>query len=305
MNIPRVVVLPVLALLFAGVATAAVTLEGEVALDYYVAEVDAEGYERVEMEFYAEAVTNHDAGRSGPLSLGGWLTRDPSPGGAGIEAAYLPLGTVPGRGAVEVWDAADADDVPPGEYYVHALLQDDRFPGSYEDGRSLSPRLLWRGGLEAVGPLRIYAWNGGRDIEVAFDRLHNNRRDGRFTNDIRLTLYATYGFGPASDGYDLCTAIVPGLYAGDSGYHADFTCAALPVPDGEYTLHLMVEEIGGRGGHSTLAGPDAYFRDGRLHHLIGAGGEHVHYAGGLGPWLAALLLASLARRLRIRRRGLG
>lgn len=291
-------VLAATALLFCGAGFTAVGMEGEVTLDYYVAEVDAEGYELAEMEFYVERVVNDAGARSGPLSLGGWLTRDPNAGGSGTEAAYLPLGSLPGNSALEVWDTADAEDVPPGEYYVHTLLQDDRFADSFEDSRTLSPRLLWRGGLEAVGPLDVYSYDGGRRLSVDLGTLRNNRLDSRYTNDIVLTLYATYGFGPASDGFELCEVRVPGLYAGEQDHHAGFDCTAAPVPDGEYTLHLTVAEVGGRGGSSTLSGPDAYFAGGRLDHLEGEDG-YVYYAGALQWWaLLPLLGLMLARRFR-------
>jgi hypothetical protein len=293
-----------------GAARAAVGMEGEVTLDYYIADVDPDGYELTEMEFYVERVVNDSANRSGPLSLAGWLTRDTVPGGAGVEAGYLPLGSLPGNSALEVWDTVSADDVLPGEYYVHALLQDDRFPDTFEDSRTLSPRLLWRGGLEAKGPLWIYTYDGGHWLSVEFGELRNRRLDSRYTNDIVLTLYATYGFGPASDGYELCEAVVPGLYAGEARHSMGFDCRAAAIPDGEYTLHLMVAESRGRGGSSTLSGPDAYFRAGHLDHLIGADAccvyadEHIYYSGATGLTLLCplLLLASLRGRSPFRRR---
>lgn len=287
--------------LASGAAPASVTMEGEVTLDYYVAEVDEDGYELPEMEFYVEQVFNDSASRSGPLSLGGWLTRDPSAGGAGTEAAYLPIGSLPGYSGLEVWDTADADDVAPGEYHVHTLLQDDRFPGSFEDSRALSPRLLWRGGLEAQGPLRIYRYDG-YGLSIDFDELRSNRLDARYSNDIVLTLYATYGFGPASDGFELCETVVPGLYAGDRRYAAGFDCEPAEVPDGEYTLHLMVAEAGGRGGSSTLTGPDAYFRAGYLDHVVGdesccvGGADYIYYSGSLGLGLLPMLMLAVQRR---------
>jgi hypothetical protein len=288
----------------AGEAAAQLRLDGEVALDYYVAEVDDEGFEYVDAEFYAQRIANDGASGSGPLSLGAWFTAEASPAGPGTEVAYLPVGRLPGRSSIgPVWQAVAADDVPPGEYHAHVLLQDDGVPGTYDDARTLSPRVLWRGGLEAVGPLRVVPYAGGTQVSVDFGELRNNRTDRRFTNDILLTLYATYGYGPASDGYALCTRRVPGLYAGDWRPAPGFDCAIAAVPDGEYTLHLEVAEAGGRGGYSTLSGPDAHFRGGALGdgHCCGT----VYLAGGAGRGLLlplALLGLLRARGLRARAR---
>lgn len=285
----------------AAASPAAVYMDGAVALDYYIAGVDADGYERPEVEFYVERVVNDGFKSSGPLSLSGWLTRAPAASGAGTEAGYLVLGTLPGNSATRIWNTVPAEDAVPGEYYVHALLQDDRYPGTYEDSRNLPPRLLWRGGLEAAGPLRLSVY--GDRLSVDFHELRNNRLDSRYTNDIVLTLYATYGFGPASDGRVLCQRIVPGIYAGDVSYGAGFDCWPSAIPDGEYTLHLEVAEAGGRGGSSTLSGPDAYFHGGRISRIYGGdnccvyGAGEVYFSGAFGLWgLPVLLLLALRRR---------
>ena len=234
-----------------------VTLEGEVALDYYVADVDDQGFEFVDAEFYAERIQNDDASATGPLSLAAWLTDDADPEGNGTDVAAAEVGSIPGSSSLlDFSDVVWADDAAPGEYYVHTLLQDDDFPGTYEDYRTLSPRLLWRGGLEAVGPLEVFTYAGGTQAAVDFAELRNNRSDARVTNDIVLTLYATRGFGPASSGYTLCSTRLSGLYAGDYLSQPGFDCALADLPDGEYTLHLDVAEAGGRGGYSTLSGPD-------------------------------------------------
>ena len=285
-----------------GISSASVRMDGVVSYDYYVAGVTPDGYELTDAEFYVERVVNDGSARSGPLSLSGWLTRDPAATGSGTEAGYLPIGTLPGNSTLEIFDTAPAEDAAPGEYYVHALLQDDSFPGSFEDSRSLPPRLLWRGGLEAKGPLNLNVY-GGR-LNVGFSQLHNNRLDSRYTNDIVLTLYATYGFGPASDGVTLCAVTVPGIYAGDVSYNAGFDCYPNSVPDGEYSLHLEVAEANGRGGSSTLTGPDAYFRGGRLDQVYGSSNccyydeVEVHYSGAMGLWglLPVLMLGALRTR---------
>jgi hypothetical protein len=288
------------ALLFGGPAAAAVYMDGEVTLDYYVAEVDADGFEFTDVDLYAQRVVNDGAQRSGPLSLSGWLTGTASPAGDGTEIGYAPIGTIPAFSSLhDVAATAPADDATPGEYYTHVLLQDDDFPGTYEDARTLSPRLLWRGGLEAAGPLTVEAYGGGTDVAVDFAQLRNNRIDSRYTNDILLRLYATAAFGPAADGYVLCDRTVPGLYAGDWRNAPGFDCALRVIPDGDYTVHLMVAELGGRGGSSTLTGPDLRFRNGRA----GGYGHDVYVAGSTGlPTSIALLLAALAawrRRLRL------
>jgi hypothetical protein len=282
-------------LLIAGAAQSAVRMEGLVTLDYYIAEVDAEGFEYADADFYVERMVNDSTGSSGPLSLVAWLTAQGSPSGSGIDVADLSVGTLPGNSVWEIWGTAFADDAAPGEYYVHTLLQDDRIPGTYEDARSLSPRLLWRGGLEAVGPLDVYV--SGSWLSVSFGELANHRLDGRLTNDILLTLYATYGFGPASDGYELCRVRVPGLYAGERRFDPSFDCRANAVPNGEYTLHLGVSEVGGRGGDSTLSGPDAKFRGGYLLSFHGGTG-YIVYSGAWGPAGFLLLLLPLLLRRR-------
>jgi len=283
--------------LAAPAAPAAVTLQGEVTLDYYVADVDAEGFEFVDAEFYAERVQNSDATATGPLSLAAWLTEDNTPTGEGTDVADAALGAIPGSSSLlDFSDVVAADDAAPGEYYVHTLLQDDDFPGTFEDSRSLSPRLLWRGGLEAVGPLDVYPFSGGYRVSVNFAQLRNNRTDARFTNDIDLTLYATHGFGPASSGYTLCRVTVSGLYSGDYRSQPGFDCDIADVPDGEYTLHLDVAEVGGRGGYSTLSGADVTFYGGRIDD---GSGDGYFYAGALAPWsLLPLLGLGLVRRFR-------
>lgn len=292
-------------LMAAPAAQAAVTLEGAVTLDYYVAGVDADGFEYADAELYAERVANDSTSPSGPLSLSGWVTAQPDPAGPGEEVGYLPFGSVPGNSSTgPVTDVVPAADVAPGEYYAHVLLQDDDFPGTFEDARSLSPRLLWRGGLEAVGPLSVDPYYGGYEVYVDFTELRNNRLDSRYSNEIVLTLYATYGFGPASDGYVLCSRRVAGLYAGDGRLDPGFACAINGVPNGEYTLHLEVAEAGGRGGYSTLTGPDARFHDGRIDdgYCCGYAGGDV-YVGATGPaTLAGLLLAALLAAQARRRR---
>lgn len=286
-------------LLGAGAAPAAVTMEGEVTLGYYVADVDAEGFEYPATDFYVEQIANDDSRWTGPLSLAGWATSDASPAGDGSEIGYVPLDPLaPHSSVLDVAATADADDVAPGEYYVHVLLQDDDFPGTFEDARGVSPRLLWRGGLEAVGPLTVTTDSAGR-LYVDFDALRNNRLDSRITNPIELTLYATYGFGPASDGHVLCRTRVPGLYAGDRRFAPGFDCWPNAVPDdGDYTLHLEVAEEGGRGGYSTLSGPDMYFRGGYADDGYVDG--EVYVSGAAAGWLLLPLAAgALWRRRRI------
>jgi len=286
-------------LLAAPVAPAAVSMEGEVALDYYVADVDSEGFEFVDTEFYVERVANSSSFASGPLSLAGWFTGDASPAGEGTVVAEAPIGVIPGSSSrLDFSDVVPADDATPGEYYVHMLLQDDDFPGTYEDSRTLSPRLLWRGGLEAVGPLDVFSNGFGYGVSVDFAQLRNNRFDASFTDDIALTLYATHGFGPASSGHTLCSVTVAGLFAGDARNQPGFDCALADIPNGEYTLHLDVAEAGGRGGYSTLSGSDVRFVGGRIDD--GPGDGYVYVSGALGPWsllpLMALGLAGVFRR---------
>lgn len=280
-------------------APAAVSLEGEVTLDYYVADVDPEGFEFIDAEFYVERVQNSGSSAAGPLSLAAWLTDDASPAGDGTDVADASIGTVPGSSSLlDFRDVVPADDAVPGEYYVHTLLQDDNFPGTFEDARTLSPRLLWRGGLEAAGPLDVYPYTGGRRVSVDFAQLRNNRTDSRYTNDIDLTLYATRGYGPASSGFTLCRVTVPALYAGDYRSQPGFDCDIASVPDGEYTLHLDIAEAGGRGGYSTLSGPDVAFFNGHIDD--GSDDGYVYVSGALAPWsllpLLAFGLAGLVRR---------
>jgi hypothetical protein len=269
-------------------ASAGVTLEGEVALDYYVAEVDPEGFEFVDARFDVERIANDGASARGPLSVWAWLTDDANPDGEGTDVADAAVGSVPGSSSLlDFSEVVYADDAAPGEYYAHVLLQDDAAPGTYEDARTLSPRMLWRGGLEAVGPLDVYTYNGGRRASVDFTELRNNRIDNGVTHDIVLTLYATHGYGPASSGYTLCSTRIAGLYAGDYLSQPGFDCALSDVPDGEYTLHLDVAELGGRGGYSTLSGPDVSFSGG---HVDGDG--YAYVSGALdGRTLLVLLLA--------------
>lgn len=291
------------ALFAAGPAPAAVSLQGDVTLDYYVAGVDAEGFENEAAAFHVDEVANDGAATSGPLSLSGWATGDPDPAGAGDEVGYDPLGPLPpNTSLLNVDDTVGTDDLRPGEYYAHVLLQDDSAPGTFEDNRTLSPRLLWRGGLEAVGPLQVTPYGDGSHVTVDFAELRNNRLDSRYSNDIALTLYATYGHGPASDGYTLCRSVAPGLYAGDYASAPSFDCALGALPDGDYTVHLEVAEIGGRGGGSTLSGPDVYFRGDRasLSYCCGTG-EVAYASGALAPaLLLPLALAALRRRRRHR-----
>lgn len=291
-------------LLFAaGQAPAAVWMDGEVALDYYVADVDADGFEYTDASLYVERITNDGGGARDALSLSGWLTSDGSPDGAGTETGYLPLPLIPGSSSYgPVSETVAAEDAAPGEYYAHVLLQDDDFPGTFEDARSLAPRVLWRGGLEAVGPLDIIPYPGGTEVTVDFAELRNNRLDSRYTNDVILTLYATYGYGPASDGHTLCSVRVPGFYAGDRRYPPGFDCSIAAIPDGEYTLHLDVAEDGGRGGYSTLSGPDARFRGGRIDDGSGYVDGYVYASGAFGWTAWPLLLGLLARGARQFRR---
>lgn len=284
-------------LLASPVAPAAVTLEGEVLLDYYVADVDPEGYEFVDAAFYAERIANSSASAAGPLSLAAWLTDHSSPSGEGTDVASAEVGAIPGSSdLLDFEDTVAADDAAPGEFYAHVLLQDDAAPGTYEDSRTLSPRMLWRGGLEAIGPLDVYHYGFADALAVDFARLRNNRIDNAVTNDIQLTLYATHGFGPASSGHTLCTARVSGLYAGDYRDQPGFDCFPASIPDGVYTLHLQVQELNGRAGYSVLSGGDVTFRGGKLDDgYVDDGYDeegYVYVAGGFGPWTLLLLALS-------------
>ncbi len=290
-----------------GSALATPYLGGTVGYDYYVAGADDDGFEWVDADFYVQRVVNDSSSGSGPLSLAGWLTRDRDPAGVGVAAGYLPIGTLAPNSQAEIYETVAADDARPGEYLVNMLLQDDRYPGTWEDSRELPPTLLWRGGLEAVGPLQLYQYSNGQ-VDVDFDRLENRRIDGRYTNTIVLRLLATYGFGPASDGVVLCEKIVPGMYSGDSRLSPGFSCYPSASINGEFTLHLEVAESGGRGGYSTLTGPDADFRDGWIERFYGCDAcfadypdahDTVYYAGGMAVWsMFPLLLAGLLRARR-------
>jgi hypothetical protein len=276
-------------LLAAPTGRAGVTLDGEVLLDYYVADVDPEGYEFVDAGFYVERIANDSSTAAGPLSVAGWLTDHASPAGEGTDIAAAGVGTIPGSSdLLDFEDTVAADDAVPGEYYAHVLLQDDSAPGTYEDARTMSPRMLWRGGLEAIGPLDVYARGFGNGLSVDFARLRNNRIDNAVTNDIQLTLYATHGFGPASSGHTLCSTRFSGLYAGDFLDQPGFDCFPASIPDGDYTLHLQVEEVNGRAGYSVLSGGDVTFRGGQLDDGYDEDG-YVYVAGALGPWTLLLL----------------
>lgn len=281
-------------LLAAPVAPAAVTLEGEVLLDYYVADVDPEGYELVDAAFYVERIANSSSSSAGPLSVAAWLTEHSSPSGEGTDVADAAVGFIPGSSdLLDFQDTVAADDAVPGEYYAHVLLQEDAAPGTYEDSRTLSPRMLWRGGLEALGPLDVYRSGFANTLSVDFAQLRNNRSDAAVTNDIELTLYATHGFGPASSGYTLCSVRVSGLYAGDYRDQPGFDCLPASIPDGEYTLHLQVEELNGRTGHSVLSGGDVSFLGGNLDDGYGDDyydDGYVYVAGAFGPWTLLLLV---------------
>lgn len=288
-------------LLLSSAAGAAVSMQGTVTLDYYVADVDADGFDRVESEIAVDHVVNDGAGASGPLALSGWLTQGSAPGGPGTEAGYVALGPVPGNSSLDnVDEIVTADDAAPGEYYPHVLLQDENFPGTFEDARNLVPRVLWRGGLEAIGPLHLRPYAAGTQMTVDFSELRNNRIDNRYTNDIVLTLYATRSLGPSSAGYTLCSTTVSGIYAGDHLTSPGFSCALNAVPDGDYTVHLDVAESGGRGGYSTLSGPDVSFRGGYIDDGACCGYDY-YVAGALSP----TTLAILALLLPLRRRGRG
>jgi hypothetical protein len=284
-------------LLAAPAAPAAVSMEGEVLLDYYVAEVDAEGYEFVDAAFYVERIANTSSSAAGPLSVAAWLTDQASPSGVGTDVADADVGFIPGSSdLLDFEDTVAADDAVPGEYYAHVLLQDDSAPGTYEDSRTLSPRMLWRGGLEAVGPLDVYRYGFANSLSVDFAQLRNRRTDDAVTNDIQLTLYATHGFGPASSGHTLCSVRVSGLYAGDYRHQPGFDCFPASIPDGDYTLHLQVEEVNGRAGYSVLSGGDVTFYGGKLDDGYDDDGYYeegsVYVAGGLGPWMLLMLALS-------------
>lgn len=296
MNIRALCSIPFSLVLALPLAAPAAVLEGEVTLDYFVADVDSEGFEQVDAGFYVERLRNDDTSRSGSLSLEAWATRDATPAGAGDTLATLGTGSVAaGASLLDVGGTAAASDAAPGEYDLHVLLQDDRYE-DWDDVRTLTPRLLWRGGLEAVG-LEAYPDAWGRWIDVSLSELRNNRRDARYTNAIELTLYATHGYGPASTGHVLCSVRVPGLYAGDAAWDERFGCATDSLPDGEYTLHVEVAEAGGRGGASTVTGPDIEAVDGGIREG-GCCGDGYVYAAGSGPALLLPLLAfgALSRR---------
>jgi hypothetical protein len=285
--------LPALALAaLATPAFAEVTMNGDVTLDYYVANTDSEGFEHTATDFSVQQIDN-TGGDTGPLSLQGRATQDPDPASAGSDIGYAPIGPAPADSTLDNFGTTvNSDDIAPGEYYTHVLLQDDSAPGTFDDSRTMTPRMLWRGGLEAVGPLTLYPHAGGTRVTVDFAELRNNRIDSRYTNDIVLTLYATYGYGPASQGYTLCSTTVPGIYAGDRQADPSFDCAINDLPNGDYSLHLEVAEAGGRGGSSSLDGPNQYFRDGAFDD-----GSTEVYAAALSPWmLAPFLVLALVRR---------
>lgn len=275
----------------------AATLEGEVALDYYVAGTDSEGFESVDAAFDAAQVRNTTGSTSGPLSLEAWATTDGTPQGDGETVGALDLGYLgAGQSAYGVSGTVAADDLAPGEYSMHVLLQDARY-SDWDDARTMSPTLLWRGGIEARG-LSVYPDPYDRWVDVSLDQLRNNRRDGALSNGLVLTLYATHGYGPVSSGYTLCSARVAGLYAGEVAYDERFGCATDLLPDGGYTLHVEVAESGGRGGSSTVSGADVEARDGQLDASgYGCCGDSYIYAAGSGPlMLLPLLGAALGRR---------
>jgi len=286
-------------LLLSTAASAAVSMQGNVALDYYVAGVDADGFDRVRSEIAVDQVVNDGSSASGPLALSGWLTKDSAADGPGTEVGYVPIGPVAGHSSIDAIDAmVNADDAAPGEYYPHVLLQDENVAGTFEDARDLVPRVLWRGGLEAIGPLHLRPYAAGTQMSVDFAELRNNRIDNRYTNDIVLTLYATRSLGPSADGYTLCSTTVSGIFAGDRLTAPGFSCALNAVPDGDYTVHLDVAESGGRGGDSTLSGPNVSFRGG----YVGDGccGYDYYVAGALSPATLAVLVLLMPWRRRWR-----
>jgi hypothetical protein len=142
-------------------------------------------------------------------------------------------------------------------------------------------------------------------VSVDFAQLRNNRIDSQYTNPIVLTLYVTVARGPAADGYTLCSVTVPGLYAGSRRDAPGFDCVLNSVPDGTYTAHLAVAEQGGRGGESTLSGPDLSIRTGHVDYdfSFSYSGDGVYFAGATTPATLFVLLLLLALRV-AQRKGL-
>lgn len=99
----------------------------------------------------------------------------------------------------------------------------------------------------------------------------------------------------------MCCARVEARDAGTGRLDPGFACELNDIPNGEYTLHLEVAEAGGRGGYSTLSGPDARFYDGH----IDDGYTYVDgtvYVGATSPATLAVLLLGALLAAQARRR---
>lgn len=260
---------------------------GDVSASYDVARVDRDGFEYSSTWVSIDHIENDYPGPldSPPLAVLVMASASSDPRDAGTELGWWPLGRMaPGQ----VWDdlhtELDSPDLRAGEYWVHTLLVEDRAGEPIVDSRTNAWSQIWRGGIEAVGPLyvdRYDPWSPYFDLPDIV-----NRQFGGYSGPLELRFYRTLEEGPAGDAITLCRFEISGLYADEHYGRSSYSCdLETPLPDHE-RVHVEVRAIGSPEGATASEEISDY-------------GPAV-YAGSLSwSWLALLSFGLvLGRRLR-------
>ncbi len=262
---------------------------GDVSADYDIAYISADGYEEASTWISVDGVRSEYEGPMAPppLAIVVRLSQSADPRDAGYDVASWPLGRMYyGEQRTDLTTEIYSDDIPAGEYWVHTLLLEDDRLGTVVDARTAPRPQLWRGGIDASGPLyvdRSYAY----ELYIEIPEIYNNRlRDDSGTLEVRF--YSTFAPGPAADDVTICAFTLDGLWVGNYYSNTSFRCdLSAPLYDDE-RVHAEIRERGAPGA-------DVISEPVRRHYDP----DVYVYAGSLSwPALALLVLLAWPRKTR-------
>ena len=240
--------------------------------------------------FTVERIDNTIAGTSGSLSLILWATKGSSPVGEGYELAVANLDPLSSDQYYDnISPQAYFSPPPDGSYYLHVVLKEygrgtvdslsmgiETFTGSNTDtnnsnnptsgGSDNQNNQSLDTGISMSGNVSYEVSNSIITLNVG--RIDNNTT--RTSGTLTLTLWATKQASPSGQGFNLGSVDLGELTSGEYYYNINQQAYFTSPPDGQYYLHVLLEEYGNGivdyssfgletfNSQSSAAEPDSY-----------------------------------------------